>query len=161
MKKITQYKRELRGVMLGAALMGIAVGGAAVVSGALAQPAKAPVNRAFKMLSPEGNHLFLVFSNAAAGKEVEYNTFYDRHIGDMMKLPGFVSAQRFVLSPRGPNDPPFRYLAIYEIKAKEPGPVIAQIGSASREGRLEAPDRTIVPEWQSSVWTAVGQRGPR
>ncbi|MEO8313592.1 MAG: hypothetical protein ABI645_02255 [Pseudomonadota bacterium] len=161
MKKITQYKRELHGFMLGAALMGTAVGGAAVVSGALAQPAKAPVNRSFEILSPEGNHFFLVFSNAAAGKEVEYNSFYDRHIGDMMKLPGFVRAQRFVLSPRGPNDPPFRYLAVYEMKGKEPGPVIAQIGPASREGRVEAPDKAIVSEWQSSVWTAVGQQGPR
>jgi hypothetical protein len=161
MKTIKQYKRELRGAVFGAALVGIAIGGAAVVSGALAQPAKPPVNRSFKILTPEGNHLYLVFSNPAAGKEAEFNSFYDRHVGDLMKLPGFVSAQRFVLSPRGPKDPPFKYLAVYELKGKEPGPVIAQMGPASREGRLEAPDKAIVPEVLSSVWTAVGQQGPR
>lgn len=155
-----QYRRELRGAVLGAALVGIAVGGAALVSGAYAQSAKPPVNRSFNILTPEGNHLYLVFSNAAAGKEVEFNTFYDRHVGDIMKLPGFVSAQRFVLSPRGPNDPPFKYLTVYELKGKEPAPVLAQMGPAGREGRLEAPDKAIVPEVQSSVWTAVGQRGP-
>jgi hypothetical protein len=78
-----------------------------------------------------------------------------------MKLPGFVSAQRFVLSPRGPNDPPFRYLTVYELKGREPGPVLAQMVPAGREGRLEAPDKAIVPEVTSSVWTAVGQQGPR
>lgn len=154
-----QYRRELRGAVLGAALVGIAVGGTALVSGADA-PVRPPVNRSFNILTPEGNHLYMVFSNAAAGKEVEFNTFYDRHVGDIMKLPGFVSAQRFVLSPRGPNDPPFRYLTVYELKGKEPAPVLAQMGPAGREGRLEAPDKAIVPEVQSSVWTAVGQRGP-
>ena len=161
MKMITQYSRELRGALLGATLVGVAIGGVAFVSGALAQPAKPPVNRAFKILSPEGNHFYLVFSNPAAGKEVEFNTFYDRHVGDIMKLPGFVSAQRFVLSPRGPNDPPFKYLTVYELNGKEPAPVLAQMGPAGREGRLEAPDKAIVPQVTSSVWTAVGQQGPR
>ncbi len=147
--------------MVGATLVGIAVGGAAVTSGALAQPEKLPVNRSFKTLTPEGNHLFLVFSNPAAGKEAEFNSFYDRHVGDAMKLPGFVSAQRFVLSPRGPKDPPFRYLTIYELNGREPGPVISQMGVAGREGRLEAPDKAVIPEVTSSVWTAVGQQGPR
>ena len=147
--------------MVGATLVGTAVGAAAVASGTLAQPAKPPVNRSFKILTPEGNHLFLVFSNPAAGKEAEYNSFFDRHVGDAMKLPGFVSAQRYMLSPRGPKDPPFQYLTIYELNGKEPGSVIAQMGLAGREGRLEAPDKTIVAEVTSSVWTAVGQQGPQ
>jgi hypothetical protein len=160
MKSIKQYKRELRGVVVGAALVAIAFSGAGVVSGALAQPATPPINHKFKVLTPEGNHLYLVFSSPAASKEAEYNRFYERHVGDIMKLPGFVRAQRFVLSPRGRNDPPFKYLTVYELKGKEPGPVIGQIGPASREGRLEAPDKALVPEVTSSVWTAVGQRGP-
>ena len=147
--------------MVGATLMGVAVGGAAVASGALAQPAKPPVNRSFKLLTPEGNHLYLVFSNPGVGREAEFNSFYDRHVGDIMKLPGFVRAQRFVLSPRGPKDPPYRYLTIYELKGKEPGPVISQMGVAARKGRLEAPDKAVIPEITSSVWTAVGQKGPR
>ncbi|MBW8842534.1 MAG: hypothetical protein JF608_12160 [Sphingomonadales bacterium] len=165
-RKVLSARRKYSGVgsvvtMVGAALVGMAVGGAAVGAGALAQPDKPPVNRSFKILTPEGNHLFLVFSNPADGKEAEFNSFTDRHVGDAMKLPGFVSAQRFVLSPRGPKDPPFRYLTVYELKGKEPGPVIAQMGVAGREGRLEAPDKAIIPEVTSSVWTAVGQQGPQ
>jgi hypothetical protein len=147
--------------MVGAALVGIAIGaGAAVGAGALAQPAKPPVNRSFKILMPEGNHLYLVFSNPAAGREAEYNSFYDRHVGDIMKLPGFVSAQRFVLSPRGPNDPHFKYLNVYELKG-EPSPVTAQLAVANREGRLEKTPQDLFPEVTSSIWTAVGQQGPR
>ena len=156
-----QFKRELRGALFGATLVGIVVGGAALVSGAVAQPAKPPVNRSFKILMPEGNHLYLVFSNPAAGKEAEFNSFYDRHVGQIMKLPGFVSAQRFVLSPRGPNDPHFKYLNVYELKGREPGPVIAQMAPANRDGRLEKTPKDLFPEVTSSIWTAVGQQGPR
>ena len=144
--------------IFGATLVGVAVGGAAVAAGAFEQPAKPPINRSFKILTPQGNHLFLVFSNAAAGKEAEFNSFTDRHIGDAMKLPGFVNAQRFVLSPRGPKDPPFQYLTIYELKGKEPGQVISQMGVAGREGRLHAPEKGVLAEVTSSVWTAIGQK---
>ena len=144
--------------MFGATLVGVAVGGAAVAAGAFEQPAKLPINRSFKILTPQGNHLFLVFSNPAAGKEAEFNSFTDRHIGDAMKLPGFVSAQRFVLSPRGPKDPPFQYLTIYELKGKEPGQVISEMGVAGRQGRLHAPEKGVLAEVTSSVWTAIGQK---
>ena len=40
---------------------------------------------------------FLVFSGAAAGHEDEYNKWYnEQHALDVVAVPGFVSAQRFV-----------------------------------------------------------------
>jgi hypothetical protein len=64
--------------------------------------------------------LYLVQSNPVAGREDEFNDWYTRrHLPDIMTVPGFASAQRFVASPvlRRPGLPPYRYsyLAIYEI----------------------------------------------
>jgi hypothetical protein len=65
-------------------------------------------------------YYFLVFSNPVAGHEDEYNHWYDQqHAQDVVAIPGFVSAQRFVK-----NDLPLyrmvdlqvpKYLIIYKI----------------------------------------------
>src|SRR5579863_7586149 len=46
--------------------------------------------------APE-TYYFLVFSNPVAGHEAEYNKWYnEQHAPDVVAVPGFVSAQRFV-----------------------------------------------------------------
>jgi hypothetical protein len=64
--------------------------------------------------------ILVVRTNAVPGREDEYNKWYDgEHVPEMLSIPGFVRAQRYVV--HGPADAPpeFRYLAIYEIE----GPV--------------------------------------
>src|SRR5579862_1542730 len=57
-----------------------------------AQTAEAPKN------SLE-TYYFLVFSNPVAGTENEYNKWYtEQHQLDVVSVPGFVTAQRYVLS---------------------------------------------------------------
>jgi len=62
----------------------------------------------------------LVFSNPIEGKEKEYNDWYTNiHIGEIVEIDGFVSAQRFKLSDtQNFVDQPYKYTAIYSI---EPG----------------------------------------
>src|SRR5271169_1702848 len=65
-------------------------------------------------------YYFFVFSYPVAGHENEYNQWYDhQHAQDVVAIPGFVTAQRFVK-----NDLPLyrmvdlqvpKYLIIYEI----------------------------------------------
>ena len=65
-------------------------------------------------------YYFLVFSNPVAGHEDEYNKWYDhQHAQDVVAIPGFVTAQRFVK-----NDLPLyrmvdlqvpKYLIVYKI----------------------------------------------
>ena len=44
---------------------------------------------------------FIVFSKPVAGKEEEYNDWYqNRHLGEVVQTPGFVAAQRFSLADR-------------------------------------------------------------
>jgi len=42
--------------------------------------------------------LFVVKSNAQAGREDEYNSWYNNiHLPEILKIDGFLSAQRFAL----------------------------------------------------------------
>lgn len=63
-------------------------------------------------------HLFVVFTNAQDGRDEEFNEWYDnRHLADVLKVPGVVSAKRFVLSDfQRPTPHPHKYMAIYEIE---------------------------------------------
>ena len=59
------------------------------------------------MAGEEGNQLFLVFSNPVAGRDDEYNTWYDEvHLGDVRRVPGVVDAKRYELVPTGGEGAP-------------------------------------------------------
>jgi hypothetical protein len=76
-------------------------------------------------------HLFLVFTEAQPGKDAEFNTWYDnRHIPDVLSVPGFTAAQRFRLQPQAdqPDAPP-GYLAIYEIETDDVQATMASLMS--------------------------------
>jgi hypothetical protein len=62
-------------------------------------------------------HILLAFSNPLEGREDEFNAWYnERHLDDVLKVPGYISAQRFELSStQMMPDGPYRYLAIYEV----------------------------------------------
>ena len=57
----------------------------------------------------------MVLSNPVAGREQAYNDWYtSHHLSDVLKVPGFTSAQRFkAIAVSGGGEPKWRYLAIY------------------------------------------------
>ena len=69
----------------------------------------------------DGQSILVVQTNAAHGREREFNDWYNNtHLADVLAVPGFKSAQRFMLSPtRRFSDTPdykYRYLALYEFE---------------------------------------------
>lgn len=79
-----------------------------------------------------GKHVLVVLSNATEGGDDEFNTWYtNQHLGDVLKLPGYKAAQRFRLSDAqlGPNEIPYRYLAIYEVEADSAADAAAALTS--------------------------------
>ena len=66
-------------------------------------------------------HIFIVFTNAKDGQEAEFNDWYtNRHVGDVLKIPGIVSATRYELSDfQRPTPHPWKYMAIYEIETDD------------------------------------------
>lgn len=79
---------------------------------------------------------FLVISNHMPGREAEFNDWYNgRHVPDVLKVPGFVAAQRFKVS--GESALPGRYVAIYEMETDDPAKALADL--SSRAGKAEMP----------------------
>ena len=77
-------------------------------------------------------HILVVMSSPTQGREDEYNDWYSEvHLAEVVKVPGFVSAQRFeladtqlkdILTPDEKGNKVYgeskhRYLAIYEMEA--------------------------------------------
>ena len=67
--------------------------------------------------------VLVVLSNAVEGTDDEFNRWYTgTHLGEVLKLDGYVAAQRFKLSDGqlGPGDVPYRYFALYEVDTEDP-----------------------------------------
>jgi hypothetical protein len=62
-------------------------------------------------------YTFVVLTNPFAGQDETFNQWYDdTHIPDVLRLPGFVAAQRFKLADTSPPQGfSHRYLALYEV----------------------------------------------
>ena len=84
-------------------------------------------------------YYFFVFSNPVAGHEDEYNKWYDQqHAPDVVSIPGFVTAQRFVK-----NEIPLyrmvdlqvpKYLVIYKIVTDDLEAVFREVNRRLKTG---------------------------
>jgi len=101
-----------------ALLVCVAVGAASVVGAAAAPTA------------PAETYYLLVFNQPVAGQEQEYNRWYDRqHAPDVVSVPGFVRAQRYVFAGTQLRPAPAKpkYLVIYQIKTNDLAAVYAEV----------------------------------
>jgi len=111
--------------------------------------------------------LFLVFSNPAAGREDEFNEWYDHHhLGDVLDVPGVTAARRYELAPVKPPEadgmpepppPAHAYLAVYELD-RDPDEVLAEFLRRVGSGEMPLSDSLDLATISMSAWRA---RGPR
>jgi hypothetical protein len=101
--------------------------------------------------------LFVVKSNAQAGREDEYNSWYNNiHLPEILKIDGFLSAQRFALGAAQMLDAQSHgYLAIYEIDSKNVAQTLENLRQATWLTRSDAIDQ---PNAEVSVFRAVTER---
>jgi hypothetical protein len=67
-------------------------------------------------------YVFVVLTNASGGQDGEFNEWYNnQHIPDVLKIPGFVAAQRFSLAgaQMDGTTSPWRYLALYDLETDD------------------------------------------
>lgn len=67
-------------------------------------------------------YIFAVHSNAAEGREEEYNDWYsNHHLKDLLACPGVVSARRLTLAEQQvhPGPQAFKYFCLYEIETDD------------------------------------------
>ena len=77
-------------------------------------------------------YTFLALTNPVAGKENEFNEWYDKHhIPDVINVPGFISGQRFKLADaqfgNAEATKAYRYLALYEIETDDVAATIKEL----------------------------------
>lgn len=99
----------------------------------------------------------VVMSNAVAGREDEYNRWYtEQHLGDVLKVPGVVSAQRFKLQDA--DAAPSPYLALYEIDAPGVAPVMDEINRRVGTAAMPMSDALDVTTLTMQVFAAITER---
>ena len=102
-------------------------------------------------------HVLLVFTDPVPGRTEEFNSWYrEVHLPDVLGLPGFRAAQRFI-AKSGLHDeqPEHQYLAIYEIDEED----LSAALNTLREG-LASFEKTdaMVPALVTYAFTAVDDR---
>ncbi len=103
----------------------------------------------------EGDSLFIVFANPVDGKEEAFNSWYDAHMADIVKLPEFVRGQRFRMQSRsGRPDPDFKYMIVYEI-AGHPDEALAALGAAVKRGEAEIPNTEFVLKTNAMAYAPI------
>jgi len=84
--------------------------------------------------------IFVVYSSPAEGRDMDYNDWYaNRHLNDLLAIPGVVSARRFKRSDTQlPNMavPIQPYLAIYEIEAVDIQSFQREMAERGSDGRM-------------------------
>ena len=105
-------------------------------------------------------HLLIVLTNPAEGKEAEFNDWYsNRHLEDVLKVPGIVAAQRYALSPVQRMSPPlpWTYFALYEIETDDLKSTIEGLSSRSGTALMPISD-AMHADRQAFVVHAIGER---
>jgi len=94
--------------------------------------------------------IFVVQTMPTPGRDDDYDSWYTQvHIPEILSIPGFAAAQRFVNDPSGrpgQEPPEFRHLAIYELDAPaaEAGAALAAALPALTWSDALGPRRSLV-----------------
>ncbi len=71
------------------------------------------------------HYKLVAMCNAFAGRTEDLNRWYDeRHLPDMLKIPGFISGERYTSAAQSP----YAFVAIYEIETDDLQAVMKEIG---------------------------------
>jgi hypothetical protein len=81
----------------------------------------------------------IAFNNPVPGREDEYNDWYSHtHLSDVLRVPGFLTAQRFRLAPaqQPGTEQRWRYVAIYDCEADSGQQLLDALAQRVRSGEL-------------------------
>jgi hypothetical protein len=85
-------------------------------------------------------YLLIGLHNAVAGREDEFNRWYDnQHLHDCLATPGFLRAQRFELDDTQiipGSTSPWHYMVIYELETDDPNATLNALVERGRSGQL-------------------------
>ena len=107
-------------------------------------------------------YTFVVMTNPTAGKEDEFNEWYNtHHIPDVLNVPGFVSAQRFGIAEAqmgGEKSGAYKYLALYEIETDDIAGVLKELRARAGTPEIVPSDAIDMKNVASFVFTPVAEK---
>jgi hypothetical protein len=114
---------------------------------------------------PPGGHtggerfLFFALTNPGEGQEAKFNAWYDKqHLPEIIAaLPGFIAGQRYRLADAQRTyqpQPPWRYLAVYEVDAPD-DTAVQESASGARALTMPAPG-VLDPRHLAWVFRPIG-----
>jgi hypothetical protein len=100
---------------------------------------------------------FVVFTNAVEGRDAEFNDWYTgQHVPDILKVKGYVGAQRFQLVDLATNAPGAnRYLALYDIEADDAQSAMDALIQAGRDGVMVMSDSMDSSSAKTIMYTPI------
>ncbi len=105
------------------------------------------------------SYKFVVLTNPTAGREGEFNKWYsERHLPDVLDVPGMASAQRFrLVENEMSRDTAHKYLAIYDIETDDLAATMKEVMARAGTDRmplseaLSSDSKTFIFEVMSPV----------
>jgi hypothetical protein len=86
------------------------------------------------------NYVYVVYTSSTPGHEAEYHSWYnDQHLTDVLKIPGFVAAQRFQVHQADTGEPQ-KFLALYEVTTDDPEATLAALTLAAGTAEMVISD---------------------
>ena len=102
-------------------------------------------------------HVVVVLTEPTAGREAEYNDYYEKlHLDEVLATTGWRSAQRFKLTGEQGMKCPLPYLAIYEVEGGDAQSIITTL-NATRGDRVQS---DALNKRTAGVWV-FSEIGPR
>ena len=99
------------------------------------------------------DHTFVVFTKPVAGKEAEYNRWYDeQHLPDVLQVPGVVNARRFLATDAEGNK---QYLALYGLQTDNPDALLADLNSRAGSDRMVMSDALDMESINAVIYSAI------
>jgi hypothetical protein len=109
-----------------------------------------------------GKHTFVVMTNPTAGKEDEFNEWYNKqHIPDVLNVPGFVSGQRFQIADAQMSREAgkgYKYLAIYEIETDDLAGTLKELRARGGTPEIVASDAIDMKNVGAFVFTPIAEK---
>jgi hypothetical protein len=94
-------------------------------------------------------YTLIVQTNPVEGREDEYNDWYSNtHLGDVLRIPGFTSAQRFKVAPG--FEVAHKYVALYNMETENPGAALEEL-----QKRAGTPELIISTAMDENVGMAL------
>jgi hypothetical protein len=101
----------------------------------------------------------VVHSNPVAGKVDEDNKWYtEQLLDDVLKVPGFVAAQRYKFTADTGNPTHFKYLAIYEIEIDDVTKSTDGLNKARDDGSMYISPGIDIASVVATVFTPITER---